>query len=894
NEKKQRNELQQLPARAAQPIDKCQLITAAGPLEAARASSPAGGELGMSQNPHTQSAAAPAGAAGSWRARASPPPWIGSSGGCSRSRHEALANGRPLTAVHHQQQQRRPLGTGRAISAHGAARRRARGHHRRSPTPEPPAGQGGYLAPARGGRVTPQMVAAAAAAAASTASATSTNPQGLPQVTQAPQSPPPPLLPSVEAEAQPHHTVVVRSRRRNRTIAAVPTATAEAAAEAAAPAGLLNGSRQPSAAEKPPPAAANGTNGSIDSTSAQPPVKTAQPVSMSANGSVTSISYMHFLNRMPDQNLQQQQQRQQALPKTPASPRPKLLPSYAQTEASSVAATTSAPSIAAPTAAAATTAAANSTSAEEQMPLAVSPTISESPCLLIREKRSRELCHGSLGTCWVPAVAAALLIWPEYAEKAMPDLRSQEQELLDPVRFTGAFHFRLHFNDEPYRVVIDDRLPRSASSSSPSSSMLFAHSPDSGEYFAPLLEKAIAKLFGSYRALESLTLEQGLECATGGLCHSCRCQLLLIWLLTAGPAALRWRRLGVSVFERLQTELEQRSLLLLKVAPASVDAAESVTASSDPHSETKHGLVPCHAYLVTGTHCVAADPLRFQDLVQMAQQRGDPARRHRFVRVRNPAGQRRGSLARPVERGLLRDGQPNFSELIVCRVHNLSVLSMRNTWHETVFRGSWTEWLSGGCLEKGGRPLTNPQYMLDVTNPNLELDISLSQRFEATPHDLVSMGLLLVKVESNREYRAHRLDFCQVVHHTACSSAQRITLGLHLEPGRYILLPCTEIASQEAFFTLRIYSRGASCNARELVADQPLASLCFAFTAYPEVGSSRLSARGLPRSRPWRQPLLSGVFRRRRVQGSNPGPRQHSDPEWNEPLVCSTAAQTSE
>ncbi|PAA80889.1 hypothetical protein BOX15_Mlig011943g2, partial [Macrostomum lignano] len=540
-------------------------------------------------------------------------------------------------------------------------------------------------------------------------------------------------------------------------------------------------------------------------------------------------------------------------------------------------------------------------------------TISESPCLLIREKRSRELCHGSLGTCWVPAVAAALLIWPEYAEKAMPDLRSQEQELLDPVRFTGAFHFRLHFNDEPYRVVIDDRLPRSASSSSPSSSMLFAHSPDSGEYFAPLLEKAIAKLFGSYRALESLTLEQGLECATGGLCHSVSLSASpdLVANSMSGGAAMEKTR--VSVFERLQTELEQRSLLLLKVAPASVDAAES-PASSDPHSETKHGLVPCHAYLATGTRCVAADPLRFQDLVQMAQQRGDPRRRHRFVRVRNPAGQRRGAWRGPWSEGSsemaslsdaeldrygfaydddsdswmsLADLFENFSELIVCRVHNLSVLSMRNTWHEAVFRGSWTEWLSGGCLEKGGRPLTNPQYMLDVTNPNLELDISLSQRFEATPHDLVSMGLLLVKVESNREYRAHRLDFCQVVHHTACSSAQRITLGLHLEPGRYILLPCTEIASQEAFFTLRIYSRGASCNARELVADQPPASLCFAFTAYPEVGTRVLvlSARGLPRlvlgANPYCQVFFEGGGSKARTRAL----ANTSDPEWNEPLV---------
>uniref|UniRef100_A0A1I8FKF9 Calpain_III domain-containing protein n=1 Tax=Macrostomum lignano TaxID=282301 RepID=A0A1I8FKF9_9PLAT len=162
-------------------------------------------------------------------------------------------------------------------------------------------------------------------------------------------------------------------------------------------------------------------------------------------------------------------------------------------------------------------------------------------------------------------------------------------------------------------------------------------------------------------------------------------------------------------------------------------------------------------------------------------------------------------------------------------------------------------------------------YMLDVTNPNLELDISLSQRSRPLRTIWYPWACCWSRWSPTESTELTGLDFCQVVHHTACSSAQRITLGLHLEPGRYILLPCTEIASQEAFFTLRIYSRGAS----ELVADQPPASLCFAFTAYPEVGTRVLvlSARGLPASS--LAPTLIVFFEAAAVQGSNPGPRQH-------------------
>uniref|UniRef100_A0A1I8F506 Calpain_III domain-containing protein n=1 Tax=Macrostomum lignano TaxID=282301 RepID=A0A1I8F506_9PLAT len=256
---------------------------------------------------------------------------------------------------------------------------------------------------------------------------------------------------------------------------------------------------------------------------------------------------------------------------------------------------------------------------------------------------------------------------------------------------------------------------------------------------------------------------------------------------------------------------------------------------------------------------------------------------HRFVRVRNARrasgaepGVARGARAPPrwpacrtpssIANGFAYDDDSDswmsladlFEELLradMCAgVHKPVVAVHEEHWHEAVFRGSWTEWLSGGCLEKAPRPLTNPH---------------LSQRFEATPHDLVSMGLLLVKVESNREYRAHGC-----APHSLLECAANHSGDCTWRPGRYILLPCTEIASQEAFFTLRIYSRGASCNARELVADQPPASLCFAFTAYPEVGTRVLvlSARGLPRLVLGANPYCQVFFEGGGVQGSNAGP----------------------
>ncbi|XP_012942074.1 calpain-9 [Aplysia californica] len=403
--------------------------------------------------------------------------------------------------------------------------------------------------------------------------------------------------------------------------------------------------------------------------------------------------------------------------------------------------------------------------------------------------------QGQLGDCWFVA-AMACLSSPEYRnlfERVVyPDQSFQDGW------YSGVFRFNFWHFGQWKQILIDDLLPTKRGQ------LIFVNSPQSNEFWPALMEKAYAKVYGSYEALKGGFLVDSLTDLTGGLAES---------YTLHGPEA----DLPGNIVNILFKALERQSIIGCNI----------INIAGAGEALRPNGLVEGHAYSVTDLRRI----MHGQYPVTL-------------IRVRNPHGDHKEWKGRwsewsqewqqisPSDReklGLIKrddgefwmdfeDFKDNFDNVVICNLTPDSPVDFERKWHTVEHHGQWTKHFNAGGRPSCPAHWSNPQYFLKLEDTDEDDDnvcsaiIQLMQKdrrkIKQKGEKFLYIGFNVYQYERGYSVPLRR-EFFETHRAIATSGSyiniRQITKRLTLEPGEYVVVPSTWDADEEAGFYLRFF-----------------------------------------------------------------------------------------
>ncbi|XP_040189032.1 calpain-3 isoform X5 [Rana temporaria] len=466
--------------------------------------------------------------------------------------------------------------------------------------------------------------------------------------------------------------------------------------------------------------------------------------------------------------------------------------------------------------------------------------ICENPQFIIGGANRTDICQGDLGDCWFLAAIACLTLNEKLLFRVIPP----EQNFTE--NYAGIFHFQFWRYGDWIDVIIDDCLPTF------NNQLVFTKSSQRNEFWSALLEKAYAKLHGSYEALKGGNTTEAMEDFTGGVTE--------FYEIKDAPKDLF--KIMKKAFERgslIGCSIDEANGLSYGISPPDMGQAliRMIQSEGDkqPGLEGKglepkpyvaivpsqfetrmaSGLVKGHAYSVTG--------------VEETTFKADKVK---LVRLRNPWGQvewngswsdnsKEWNIIDKSEKSRLQhqikeDGEfwmsfddfmKNFTKLEIC---NLTADALESdqlqTWTVSVNEGRWVRGCSaGGCRNFPDTYWTNPQYRLKLLEEDDDPEdnevvcsflVALMQKNRRKDRkmgaNLFTIGFAIYEVPKEMHGNKQHLQkdfFLYNASKDRCKSyinMREVSQRFRLPPSEYVIIPSTYEPHQEGEFILRVFS----------------------------------------------------------------------------------------
>uniref|UniRef100_F6VYQ3 Calpain catalytic domain-containing protein n=1 Tax=Monodelphis domestica TaxID=13616 RepID=F6VYQ3_MONDO len=342
------------------------------------------------------------------------------------------------------------------------------------------------------------------------------------------------------------------------------------------------------------------------------------------------------------------------------------------------------------------------------------------------------LCQGILGNCWFLAALEALTFQWDILSWVVPVNQSFTR------KYAGIFFFQFWHFGEWVPVVIDDRLPVNEAGQ-----LVFVSSTCKNLFWGALLEKAYAKLSGSYEDLQIGHISEAFVDFTGGVTATIELANAPqnLWELLTRATCKR-SLIGCQTHPGVRIELRICSYTTSVAMPCLYSVykgiisvmllgKETPTNSADryPSCNLKervlaNGLVDGHAYTLTGLrkvtcHNVPEYLVRLRNPWGKVEWKGDWSDRSKKWDLLNP--KEKILLLRDDEDGefwmSLHDFKFHFVSLVICQLTpSLMSQEVGKKWICSLSTGRWVKGSTAGGRPRYYRDTfwMNPQFQLTV------------------------------------------------------------------------------------------------------------------------------------------------------------------------------------